>query len=66
MCGTSAIDLAVYTGYNLLILNQIRDNVDCEVMLTSVNPPASQTEREKHVGVTDWWVLRPHSVQISF
>ncbi|KAK9521006.1 hypothetical protein VZT92_020852 [Zoarces viviparus] len=48
VCGTSAIDLAiqicpvVYTGYNssLLILNSIRDNVDCQGTLdTSVNPP---------------------------
>ncbi len=48
VCGTSAIDLAikicpvVYTGYNesLLILNRIRDNVDCQGTLdTSVAPP---------------------------
>ncbi|XP_047191727.1 zona pellucida-like domain-containing protein 1 [Scophthalmus maximus] len=48
MCGTSAINLAIqicpaiYTGYNesLLILNRIRDNLDCEGTLdTSVAPP---------------------------
>ncbi|XP_071761978.1 zona pellucida-like domain-containing protein 1 [Centroberyx gerrardi] len=48
VCGTSAIDLAiqicpaVYTGYNesLLILNHIRNNVDCQGTLdTSVTPP---------------------------
>uniref|UniRef100_A0A3Q3X8N2 ZP domain-containing protein n=1 Tax=Mola mola TaxID=94237 RepID=A0A3Q3X8N2_MOLML len=48
VCGTSAIDLAIqicpviYTGYNksLLILNRIRDNVDCQGTLdTSVAPP---------------------------
>lgn len=48
VCGTSAIDLAIqicpviYTGYNtsLLILNRIRDNVDCQGTLdTSVVPP---------------------------
>uniref|UniRef100_A0A3Q3GJT6 Zona pellucida-like domain-containing protein 1 n=1 Tax=Labrus bergylta TaxID=56723 RepID=A0A3Q3GJT6_9LABR len=48
VCGTSAIDLAiqicpvVYTGYNrsLLILNSIRDNMDCQGTLdTSVAPP---------------------------
>uniref|UniRef100_A0A3P8SCB0 Si:ch211-229d2.5 n=1 Tax=Amphiprion percula TaxID=161767 RepID=A0A3P8SCB0_AMPPE len=48
VCGTSAIDLAIqicpaiYTGYNesLLILNRIRNNVDCQGMLdTSVAPP---------------------------
>ncbi|XP_037631620.1 zona pellucida-like domain-containing protein 1 [Sebastes umbrosus] len=48
VCGTSAIKLAiqicpvVYTGYNasLLILNHIRDNVDCQGTLdSSVTPP---------------------------
>ncbi|XP_041796798.1 zona pellucida-like domain-containing protein 1 [Chelmon rostratus] len=48
VCGTSAIELsiqicpAIYTGYNesLLILNRIRDNVDCQGTLdTSVAPP---------------------------
>lgn len=48
VCGTSAINLAIqicpaiYTGYNesLLILNRIRDNVDCQGTLdTSVVPP---------------------------
>nr|XP_046244615.1 zona pellucida-like domain-containing protein 1 [Scatophagus argus] len=48
VCGTSAIDLAIqicpviYTGYNqsLLILNRIRDNMDCQGTLdTSVAPP---------------------------
>lgn len=48
ICGTSAIELAIqicpviYTGYNasLLILNRIRDNVDCQGTLdTSVVPP---------------------------
>ncbi|KAG7243180.1 hypothetical protein INR49_016555 [Caranx melampygus] len=48
VCGTSAIDLAIqicpaiYTGYNesLLILNRIRDNVDCQGTLdSSVAPP---------------------------
>ncbi|KAM4627129.1 zona pellucida-like domain-containing protein 1 [Polymixia lowei] len=48
VCGTSTVDLAiqicpvVYTGYNesLLILNHIRDNVDCQGTVdTSVVPP---------------------------
>ncbi|XP_054462102.1 zona pellucida-like domain-containing protein 1 [Anoplopoma fimbria] len=51
VCGTSAINLAiqicpvVYTGYNssLLILNSIRDNVDCRGTLdTSVTPPVAR------------------------
>ncbi|KAM3616510.1 uncharacterized protein V6R79_019150 [Siganus canaliculatus] len=51
VCGTSAIDLAIqicpviYTGYNssLLILNRIRDNVDCQGKLdTSVVPPVAR------------------------
>ncbi|XP_029963565.1 zona pellucida-like domain-containing protein 1 [Salarias fasciatus] len=48
VCGTSSIDLAIqicpviYTGYNgsLLILNRVRNNVDCQGKLdTAVTPP---------------------------
>ncbi|KAF3847596.1 hypothetical protein F7725_020624, partial [Dissostichus mawsoni] len=51
VCGTSTIDLAIqicpvfYTGYNtsLLILNRIRDSVDCQGTLdTWVTPPVAR------------------------